>query len=122
MNQRLIHLTRRRERLVAKTVEQRTAFKAMLQPLHKPLGIVDQVLEKVHYLRSHPLWALVPLAGSLGYLLLRRGRFMPKILIAGALIQRIKRWAYLYQVAQPYWRQFLASRNLAKNTATTRHQ
>ena len=120
MNQRLIYLAQKRARLVAKAVEQRTALKAILHPLHKPLDIADQMMEKARYLRSHPLWALVPLVGSLGYFLLRRGRFMPKILIAAALVQRVKRWAHLYQVAQPYWRQFLASRNLAKNTAATR--
>ena len=117
MNKRLNHLAQERTRLLAKTVVQRTALKATLQPLHKPFRMVDQVMDKARHLRSHPLWALVPVIGSVGYMLLRRGRFMPKLLLAGALVQRVKRLTQIYNVAQPYWRQFLESRALAKNNA-----
>lgn len=121
MNNRLDHFAQERARLLAKTVVQRNALKATLQPLHKPFRMVDQVMDKVRHLRSHPLWALLPIAGSVGYMLLRRGRFMPKILLAGALIQRVKRATHLYSVAQPYWRQFLESRAATKNNAAMKH-
>jgi len=56
MNNQLIRLSERRERLVAQAAAQRKVLAENIEPWRIPLGRVDRGLSALHYLRSHPVW------------------------------------------------------------------
>jgi len=71
MNDKLIQLAERRERLVAQAAAQRMALAQNIEPWRIPLALADQGLTAVRFIKSHPTW----IAGG-GFLLaaLRPGR------------------------------------------------
>ncbi|MDP2155884.1 MAG: YqjK-like family protein [Sulfuricella sp.] len=56
MNDKLIRLAERRERLVAQAAAQRMALAQNIEPWRNPLARVDQVLVALRYIKSHPAW------------------------------------------------------------------
>ena len=55
MNENLLRLAKRRERLVEKAQAQRLALSQSLDVWRKPLAIVDQSLNVLRYIRNHPV-------------------------------------------------------------------
>jgi hypothetical protein len=56
MNDKLIRLAERRERLVAQAAAQRMALAQNIEPWRNPLARVDQGLAALRYIKSHPAW------------------------------------------------------------------
>lgn len=73
MNENLIKLAKRRERLVAKAEAQRLSLKENIDVLSKPLALVDQGLYAFRYVRNHPL--MVAGGGTVLLSLLRPSSF-----------------------------------------------
>jgi len=71
MNDKLIRLAQRRERLVAQAAAQRMALAQNIGPWRIPLARADQGLAALHYIRSHPAWIV---GGVVLLAVLRPGR------------------------------------------------
>lgn len=56
MNEKLIRLAERRERLVAQAAAQRMALAQNIEPWRIPLTRADQGLAALRYIKSHPAW------------------------------------------------------------------
>lgn len=56
MNEKLIRLAERRERLVAQAAAQRMALAQNIEPWRTPLARADQGLAALRYIKSHPAW------------------------------------------------------------------
>lgn len=56
MNEKLIRLAERRERLVAQAAAQRLALAKNIEPWRRPLARVDQGLAVLRYIKGHPAW------------------------------------------------------------------
>jgi len=68
---RLIEIARRKERLIARGESQRAAIGASFRQLQGPIGVIDRGLAVVRYLRAHP--ALVGVAVAAVVVLRGRG-------------------------------------------------
>jgi len=71
MNEKLIRLAERRERLVAQAAAQRMALAQNIEPWRTPLARVDQGLAALRYIKSHPAWII---GGGVLLAVLRPGR------------------------------------------------
>ena len=71
MNEKLIRLAERRERLVAQAAVQRMTLAQNIEPWRVPLARVDQGLAALRYLKSHPAWIV---GGGVLLAALRLGR------------------------------------------------
>lgn len=56
MNDKLIRLAERRERLVAQAAAQRITLAQNIEPWRAPLARADQGLAALRYIRNHPAW------------------------------------------------------------------
>ncbi|MCD6708023.1 MAG: YqjK-like family protein [Thiobacillus sp.] len=56
MNEKLIRLAERRERLIAQAAAQRLALAQNIEPWRAPLARADQGLAVLRYLKGHPAW------------------------------------------------------------------
>lgn len=56
MNEKLIRLAERRERLVAQAAAQRSALAQNIEPWRRPLARVDQGLAVLRNIKRHPAW------------------------------------------------------------------
>jgi hypothetical protein len=56
MNEQLLRLAERRERLVAQAAAQRMALAQSIEPWRIPLARVDLGLSALRFIRSHPAW------------------------------------------------------------------
>ena len=56
MNDKLIRLAERRERLVAQAAAQRMALAQNIEPWRTPLARADQGLAALRYIKNHPAW------------------------------------------------------------------
>ena len=56
MNNKLIRLAERRERLVARAAAQRVTLAQNIEPWRIPLALADQGLAALRYIKSHPEW------------------------------------------------------------------
>ena len=56
MNEKLIRLAERRERLVAQAAVQRMTLAQNIEPWRIPLARADQGLAALRYIRHHPVW------------------------------------------------------------------
>jgi len=56
MNDKLIQLAERRERLVVQAAAQRTALAQNIEPWRRPLALADQGLAALRFVKSHPAW------------------------------------------------------------------
>ncbi|HUX65141.1 YqjK-like family protein [Sulfuricella sp.] len=56
MNDKLIRLAERRERLVAQAAAQRMTLAQNIEPWRTPLARADQGLAALRYIKSHPAW------------------------------------------------------------------
>lgn len=59
----LIELARRKERLIARSEQQRTVISVACLQLQKPLSMVDRGIAIVGYLKAHPLVLALVIAG-----------------------------------------------------------
>ena len=71
MNEKLIRLAERRERLVAKAAAQRMALAQYIEPWRIPLARADQGLAALRFIKSHPAWLV---GGGVLLAALRPGR------------------------------------------------
>lgn len=71
LQDRLIEIARRKERLIARAEAQRAAIGASFRQLERPIGIIDRGLEIARFLRGRPL--LVATVVALVVALRRRG-------------------------------------------------
>jgi hypothetical protein len=71
MNNKLIRLAERRERLVTQAAAQRMALAQNIEPWRKPLARADQGLAALRYIRNHPAWIV---GGVVLLAVLRPGR------------------------------------------------
>jgi hypothetical protein len=71
MNDKLIRLAERRERLVAQAAAQRVVLTQNIEPWRQPLARADQGLAALRYIRSHPAWIV---GGVVLLAVLRLGR------------------------------------------------
>ncbi len=71
MNDKLIRLAERRERLVAQAAAQRMTLAQNIEPWRNPLARVDQGLAVLRYIKSHPAWIV---GGAVLLAALRPGR------------------------------------------------
>ena len=71
MNEKLIRLAERRERLVAQAAVQRMTLAQNIEPWRVPLARVDQGLAALRYIKSHPAWIV---GGGVLLAALRLGR------------------------------------------------
>ena len=63
----LIEITRRKERLIARSESQRAAVGESLAHLRGPIGIVDRGLEIARFLRGHPLLVVAAAAAAVAF-------------------------------------------------------
>ena len=63
----LIEIARRKERLIARTGLQRVAIGANFRQLAGPIGVVDRGLEFVRFLRGHPLLVTALIAAVVAF-------------------------------------------------------
>lgn len=71
MNDKLIRLAERRDRLVAQAAAQRISLAQNIEPWRQPLARADQGLAALRYIRSHPAWIV---GGAVLLAVLRPGR------------------------------------------------
>lgn len=71
LQDRLIEIARRKERLIARAEAQRAAISTSFRQLERPISVIDRGLEIVRYLRGHPL--LVATAVTIMMAFRRRG-------------------------------------------------
>lgn len=87
MSERLIKLAERRATLIARADSQRDLLAQAATSWRKPLGLADQGLAAIHYLRQHPAW----LAGAAATVALLRPRSIFKWTQRGWLAWRLTR-------------------------------
>ncbi len=73
MNDKLIQLAERRERLIAQAAAQRTALTQNIEPWRIPLARVDLGLTALRFIKRHPAFLV---GGSILFAALRPGRVM----------------------------------------------
>jgi hypothetical protein len=56
MNNKLIRLAERRERLVTRAAEQRVTLAQNIEPWRIPLALADRGMTALRYIKSHPEW------------------------------------------------------------------
>jgi hypothetical protein len=56
MNDKLIRLAERRERLVAQAAAQRMALAQSIEPWRTPMALADQGLAALRFIKRHPAW------------------------------------------------------------------
>ena len=71
MNEKLLRLAERRERLIAQAAAQRVALAQSIEPWRIPLAVADQGLAALRFIRSHPAWLV---GGGILIAALRPGR------------------------------------------------
>ncbi len=71
MNDKLVRLAERRERLIAQAAAQRMALAQNIEPWRTPLALADKGLAALRYIKSHPAWIV---GGSFLLAALRPGR------------------------------------------------
>ena len=71
MNEKLIRLAERRERLVAQAAAQRMTLAQNIEPWRNPLARADQGLAALRYIKNHPAWIV---GGAILLAVLRPGR------------------------------------------------
>lgn len=71
MNENLIRLAERRERLITQAAAQRIALAQNIEPWRIPLARADQGLAALRYIKSHPAWIV---GGTVLLAALRPGR------------------------------------------------
>lgn len=56
MNQKLILVAEKRERLISRAAAQRSALGREIEPWRVPLALTDRGLVALRYIRNHPKW------------------------------------------------------------------
>ena len=85
MNQKLILIAEKRERLISRAAAQRSALSREIAPWRVPLALTDRGLVALRYIRSHPKWML----GGMVMLALLRPRIAGKWLGRGLLTWQV---------------------------------
>lgn len=63
----LIDIARRKERLIARAEAQRVALAGSIRELRGPIGVADRALEAARFLRAHPLLVGIGLAAVVAF-------------------------------------------------------
>ncbi len=63
----LIEIARRKERLIARAESQRAVIGESFQQLQGPIGVVDRGLDIARYLRRHPLLVAAVIAAVMAF-------------------------------------------------------
>lgn len=63
----LIEVTQRKERLIARAALQRAAIGTSFQQMQGPIGVADRGLEVARFLRKHPLLVATVVAAVLAF-------------------------------------------------------
>jgi len=58
VNQKLIQLSEKRERLVKRAAQQRVTLRQDIEPWRVPLALADRSIVALHYVRRHPHWVV----------------------------------------------------------------
>jgi hypothetical protein len=82
----LIEIARRKERLIARTAAQRAAIGESFLQLQGPIGVVDRGLEIARFLRGHPLLVAAVVAAVVAFR--RRG----VVSLVGSLLTAWRLW------------------------------
>lgn len=93
MNAKLTELAMRRERLVARSAEQRSALAGNARGLQAPLQVADRALSIIAFVRRHPLITLA--GGALAFALRprRAGLWLRRGWLLWRLARVVERWA-----------------------------
>jgi len=90
MNDKLLWLNERRERLVAQAAMQRRALAQNIEPWHTPLALADQGLATLRHIKRHPEWII----GGVALLAVLRPRHVGKWLgrgwVSWQVMQRLR--------------------------------
>jgi YqjK-like protein len=90
MNEKLIRLAERRERLVVQAAAQRVALAENIEPWRAPLALADRGLTALRLIRSHPAW----LVGGLVLLVAlrpgRAGKWLRRGWVTWQIMQRLR--------------------------------
>jgi hypothetical protein len=73
VNEAQARLLQRREQLMLRSTRLRQDLSTQVQVLRRPLGVVDQARDGLHWLARHPEW---PLGVALLLVLMRPGRVL----------------------------------------------
>jgi hypothetical protein len=95
MQEQLIDIARRKERLSARAQAQRGAIAASFGELDRPIGVADRVLEVARFLRAHP----VLVAAAAAALFVLRGRGL--VGLAGRAFSAWRLWRTLSAMVGP---------------------
>lgn len=91
MNENLLRLAQRRERLVAQAATQRETLAQSIEPWRQPLARVDQGLATLRVIRRHPTWIAgggVILLAALRYA--RVGQWLRRGWVAWRLLRELR--------------------------------
>lgn len=82
----LIEIARRKERLIARTAAQRAAVGESFLQLRGPIDVVDRGLEMARFLRGHPLLVAAVVAAVVAF------RHRGVVSLAGGLLTAWRLW------------------------------
>lgn len=85
MNEKLMRLAERRDRLVAQAAAQRVALVKDIEPWRIPLALADQGLAALRFFKRHPAW----IVGGIVLLATRRPGGVGKLLRRGWMTWQI---------------------------------
>jgi hypothetical protein len=95
MQEQLIDIARRKERLSARAQSQRLAIAASFRDLDRPIRVADRVLEAARFLREHP----VLVAAAAAALFVLRGRGL--VGLAGRAFSAWRLWRTIAAAVSP---------------------
>ena len=91
MNEKLIRLAERRERLVAQAAAQRMALAQSIEPWRQPLARADQGLAALRYIKGHPAWIVGGVVLLLGVLRpVRVGKWLTRGWATWQLVNKLR--------------------------------
>lgn len=82
----LIDIARRKERLSARAQTERQAIAGNVMALREPIGVVDRAIGVARFLRAHPVFVAVAVAGLVAF----RGRGLTSL--AGRAFSAWRLW------------------------------
>jgi len=90
MNEKLMRLAARRERLIAQAAAQRMALAKTVEPWRIPLAQADQGLAMLRYIKSHPAWLVGGGALLVAMKPSRVGKWLQRGWIAWQIIRKLR--------------------------------
>jgi hypothetical protein len=90
MNEKLIRLAERRERLLAQAAAQRMALAQNIEPWRRPLARADQGLVALRYIKSHPAWIVGGVALLTALRPGRAGKWLQRGWVAWQIMHKLR--------------------------------